>query len=186
MILPSRLGKEKQAMRMQFAAAIGLLVCSLAVHAQMYRWTDEQGSTHYTDTPPPPSAKGVRKKSVRGGDMPAPAQMPYALQEAVRTAPVSLYVSEECGDVCKNGRDYLNTRGVPFTEKIVASREQIDDLIRLTGANRVPVLMVGGDVQQGYDEGTWSRALDAAGYPRIGVPAPGQGASPASGNAATR
>jgi glutaredoxin len=158
-------------MRVHFAAAIGLLVCSLTAYAQMYRWTDEQGGTHYTDTPPPPSAKGVQKKSVRSGDTPSPAPMPYALQEAVRTAPVSLYVSEECGDLCKNGRDYLNKRGVPFTEKIVASREQIDDLIRLTGANRVPVLIVGGDVQQGYDEGTWGRALDTAGYPRTGVPA---------------
>lgn len=158
-------------MRVQFAAGIGLLLCVLAAHAQLYRWTDDQGGTHYTDTPPPPSAKGVQRKSVQGGGTEASPPMPYELQEAVRTAPVSLYISEECGDPCKNGRDYLNKRRVPFTEKIVASREQIDDLIRLTGANKVPVLIVGGDVRQGYDEGTWGRALDTAGYPRTGVPA---------------
>ena len=32
-----------------------------AAAQQMYRWTDENGRTHITDTPPPPGAKNVRK-----------------------------------------------------------------------------------------------------------------------------
>ena len=29
-----------------------------SVSAEMYKWTDKQGETHYTQTPPPPDAKG--------------------------------------------------------------------------------------------------------------------------------
>lgn len=34
-----------------------LLTLSGAVHADLYRWVDDQGKVHYSDTPPPPNAK---------------------------------------------------------------------------------------------------------------------------------
>lgn len=41
---------------------IGALVCGAATAAKFYRWTDENGVTHYTQTPPP---EGVQSKEVR-------------------------------------------------------------------------------------------------------------------------
>ena len=41
---------------------IGVLVCGSAVAAKFYRWTDDNGVTHYTQTPPP---EGVQSKEVR-------------------------------------------------------------------------------------------------------------------------
>ena len=40
------------------AAAILLTVCADAF-GQAYRWVDQDGRVHYTQTPPPPGAKGV-------------------------------------------------------------------------------------------------------------------------------
>ena len=41
---------------------IVLTLCAASVQAQqLYRWTDEKGAVHITDTPPPPSAKGVQR-----------------------------------------------------------------------------------------------------------------------------
>ena len=58
-------------MRMRIVAGVTLL-SALALAAvtaaaqQIYRWTDENGRVHITDTPPPPGARGVKKKSYNG------------------------------------------------------------------------------------------------------------------------
>ena len=86
------------------------------------------------------------------------------------STPVTVYVSKGCGDPCKLGLDYLKKRGVPYTQKVVSTQKDIDQLTKLAGARKVPVLVVGIDVQAGYAEQGWSDALDSAGYPKAGAP----------------
>src|SRR5262249_5293869 len=86
---------------------------------QMYRWTDQNGRVHITDTPPPSGAKGVQKS--RGSAAPAAApegnqQTPYDLALAMKDFPVALYTSPMCKEPCQRARDHLNKRGVPFRE----------------------------------------------------------------------
>lgn len=157
---------------MRVLIAFSLLAFALTAQAQIYRWTDEIGKVHYTDTPPPANAKNVQKKgSARpGGAAAAPAaQQSYALQQAVKNFPVVVYTSKECGDPCKKGIDHMKKRGVPFTEKVVANQNEIDELIRVAGAARVPLMVVGVTMQKGYEEGGWNEALDTAGYPKTGA-----------------
>ncbi|MGP1677791.1 MAG: DUF4124 domain-containing protein [Burkholderiales bacterium] len=153
---------------MRIPIAFSLLAFALAAQAQLYRWTDESGKVHYTDAQPPATAKNVEQKNrVRSA---APAQQSYALQQAVENFPVTVYTSENCGDPCKQGLDYLNKRGVPFTQKVVATQSAIDELTKLAGAPQVPVMVVGVSVQKGYAEQGWSEALDTAGYPKATAP----------------
>jgi hypothetical protein len=51
---------------------LGLAVC--AAHGQVYKWVDEQGRTHYSETPPP-DKKGAAKK-IDTGPSAAPAAVP--------------------------------------------------------------------------------------------------------------
>ena len=44
--------------------------------AQQYRWVDQNGKTQFSDTPPPPGAKDVRKTNVTSAK-PAPVQQPF-------------------------------------------------------------------------------------------------------------
>ena len=153
--------------------AFSLLVFTFAAQAQLYRWTDENGKVHYTDTPPPANAKDVQKKaSARpaGAETKTAAQQPYALQQAVKSFPVTVYTSKDCGDPCKKGLDHLKKRGVPFTEKVVANQNEVDELVKLAGAARVPVMVVGVTVQKDYEEQSWNEALETAGYPKGGTP----------------
>jgi len=152
--------------------AFSLLASALTAQAQLYRWTDDSGKVHYTDTPPPATAKNVQKKgSARpvGSEGPA-AQQSYALQQAIKNFPVTVYTSEECGDPCKQGLEQLKKRAVPFTAKVVTTREQIDELVKLAGASRVPVMVVGVVVKKGHEEQSWNEALDTAGYPKASTP----------------
>ena len=153
--------------------AFGLLACALAAQAQLYRWTDESGKTHYTDTPPPADAKNVQQKGSprpSAGQAGSSAQQSYALQQAIKNFPVTIYTSKDCGDPCKKALVHLQKRGVPFSEKVVAKQEEIDELTKLAGAPRVPVLVVGVAVQKDYEEHSWNEALDTAGYPKSGTP----------------
>jgi hypothetical protein len=42
-------------------AGLGALLASAAAQAQMYRWTDDQGRVHYSDSPPPAAARQERR-----------------------------------------------------------------------------------------------------------------------------
>lgn len=155
---------------MRVLIAFSLLAFALTAQAQLYRWTDESGAVHYTDTAPPANAKNVQKKAPARTGGPEAAQQPYALQQAVRNFPVVVYTSKECGDPCKKGIDHLNKRGVPFTDKVVAKQDEIEELTKLAGAPRVPVMVVGVTVLKDYEEQSWNEALDTAGYPKSAAP----------------
>ena len=152
-------------------AAIG----NLAAAQELYRWTDEKGRTHITDTPPPAGARDVRKMkpaaSTATPDAPGKpgAQPPFVLARAMKEYPVTLYTSPNCIDPCKAARDLLNKRGVPFSEVQGWEEEGTAELKRLSGATQVPTLKVGSSVQSGYEATAYDDLLDSAGYPGAGV-----------------
>ena len=174
--------KMKGVMLTRFSVALALAaLAGVAAAQQMYRWTDENGHTHITDTPPPPGAKGVRKSkpaaNVAAPDTPA-KPMPFVLARATKEYPVTLYTSPNCTDPCKAARDLLNKRGVPFKEVQVWEEEGNAELKKLSGSTQVPTIKVGSSVQSGYDPTLYGALLDTAGYPREGVLPAGAQAAP--------
>jgi len=150
----------------------GAACITAAGAGELYRWVDENGRVHYTDQPPPAQARSAERK--RLGNKPSAASLPYALQEAVRNFPVTLYTAEGCGEGCKQAVAYLTRRGVPFTEKDARNGDNANAVMALTGGKlEVPLLTVGRNALRGYEEGAWANALDAAGYPRSAVLPPG-------------
>jgi glutaredoxin len=141
---------------------LALLVFSSGASAQMYKWVDDKGVTHFSDQPAPASAKKSEVKSTgSSGDGPA---LPYELALAVRNAPVTMYTMSGCPR-CDQGRSLLQARGVPFTEKTINTA---DDQARLTAAGgdgTLPFLMVGGTKINGFETGAWNGALNNASYP---------------------
>ena len=145
--------------------ALPLLLAGTASAAEMFRWVDADGKVHYTDAPPPPTAKNVQQKKL-GDKAGSGTQMPYALQQAVKNFPVTLYNSA-CGDSCTSARALLSKRGVPFTEKNPEKNAADSEALKkLIGAPVVPVLIVGADILKGFDEGRWNGTLDLVGYPK--------------------
>ncbi len=147
-----------------------LLLLATSAWAQQYRWVDEKGRVHYTDTPPPPSAKSSEKKNLKGSDL--GQQDSYELMQAVRSAPVTLYTFTECQAPCQMARDVLNKRGVPFHEKQVANQQMLDELQKVSGGLTVPVMVVGSQVEKNASPEAFNQALDNAGYPKAGVAKP--------------
>jgi glutaredoxin len=159
-----------------------LLGATVAAAQQLYRWTDERGRVHITDTPPPPSAKDVQKKAYRSSGS-AGAPTSYELSVAMKDYPVTLYTAPICKEPCQDARAALNRRGVPFKEVQVHDETTTEELKRISGSNEVPTLLVGRSVHKGFDQAAFDALLDSARYPRAGIlparaqaaPAPPQG-----------
>jgi glutaredoxin len=159
---------------MQKSGWLGALVLSClglaagsASADKLYKWTDAQGNVHYTQQEPAP-AEAKKQERRRFGDKPADVTLPYALQQAIKNFPVTLYTAD-CGDACTKAAAMLSERGVPFSEKNARESAAGEELKALTGKLEVPVLKLGSHVVRGWEETSWTQALDAAGYPRTAV-----------------
>ncbi|MBC8023839.1 MAG: glutaredoxin family protein [Burkholderiales bacterium] len=157
------------------------LACAAAAQSNVYRWVDKDGKVHFSDGPPPQDAANVTQKRMGGGGVDE-GQLPFATQEAMKRNPVTLYVSNKCGDLCTQGRTLLSNRGIPYTERNAETNPADgESLKKILGVLQVPLLMVGERPLKGFDESTWQTALDGAGYPRTKLPGqvgPRQAAAP--------
>ena len=144
------------------AAALG---SATAGAQQIFRIVGPDGRVTFSDKPP---AQGVQATAAPAVAMPSagggPA-LPFELRNVASRYPVTLYTSQDCG-ACVSGRNYLSSRGVPFTERTVQTDDDLQALIRLAGAARLPVLTIGGQQLKGFSDAEWSQYLDAAGYPK--------------------
>lgn len=142
-----------------------LLIFCAAAQAQTYRWTDAQGRTVISDQPPPRDLQNVEKA---GGKAQPDDGLPFATRLAAQKHPVTLYTSSECVNDCRLARELLQKRRIPFTETVVQTPAQIDELKALVGEAFVPSLKVGKQSQRGYSASGYDKMLDLAGYPKTG------------------
>jgi len=151
-----------------------LALSSACAVAETYRWVDPAGRTVISDTPPPGRAHSVAKAGASNGNTDG---LPFAVKQAVESFPVTLYTSADCVNECKQARELLNARGVPFTEKMLQTPQDFDELKALVGDAFIPSLKVGKQSFRGFEAGSYNNLLDLAGYPKT---AP-YGAKPSGG-----
>jgi glutaredoxin len=164
-------------MKTRFPIAVVLIAVASTASAQLYRWTDEKGRVHITDTPPPASARNVQKKQP-GAVGAVASQEPYETAQAMKEFPVTLYTSPSCKEPCAAARAVLNKRAVPFKEVQVWDDPSNEELKRVSGGSDVPTLVVGRSVHRGYEPGAYESLLDSARYPKAGAQRPRAQAAP--------
>ena len=148
---------------MRYLLILCLALTSVGASAEAYRWVDPQGRTIISDTPPPGRARDVSKA---GSASETSDGLPYEVRRAVDNFPVTLYTSADCASECKQARDFLNARGVPFTEKMLQKQEDVEELKKLVGDAFVPALKVGKQSFRGFEPAAYTNLLDLAGYPK--------------------
>ena len=159
---------------MRYLLMLCLVLAGTCAQADTYRWLDSGGRTVVSDTPPPGKSKGV----VKSGEKPeAGDNTPFATKKAAETFPVTLYTAADCVNECKQARELLNARGIPFSEKMVQTQAEIDELKQLVGDVFVPTLKVGNQRFRGFEAGAYDNLLDLAGYPKTA----GYGSKPSGG-----
>lgn len=146
------------------AIAAGCALLAFAAQAQqVYRIVGPDGKVSFSDKPPSTSADGMQLRGSQGSAGSNDA-LPYQLRQIAARFPVTLYTGSDCAP-CNSARNLLINRGIPFTERTVASNEDIDALKRLSGTASLPFGTIGGQQLKGFSDSEWSQYLDAAGYP---------------------
>lgn len=143
----------------------GLLAMQTSTQAEViYRWLGSSGKVHYGDVPP---AGPVQVEAIELAPAPPPGiELPYETRRAQQNFPVTLYLGEKCAEYCKLARSLLNKRGIPFTEKVLTTKEEIDTFKALSGGDVIPTLAVGKTFLKGFLDEQWQLELDVAGYPK--------------------
>lgn len=154
----------------RLAALAALVGCAslwgTASQAQVFRVIGPDGKVTFTDRPPP-DAKATPASTVTmtGGGGSAMASLPAEVRTAASRFPVTLYTTADCAP-CLTARNFLASRGVPYSEKTVTTKDDVQALTNLAGEARLPFATIGGQHVRGFSEVEWSQYLDAAGYPK--------------------
>ena len=109
-------------------ATTALLLGSSQNHAQQYyKWVDAKGSTHYTTTPPPKSAKRVDKIATYGSGprttVSQPATTQVAPQAAQNTASANSNTAQNTHTTSTTTTTETPTQQVPATRADAATAE---------------------------------------------------------------
>jgi glutaredoxin len=139
-----------------------VLLVSGASLADMYKWTDESGKVHYSDSPPP--GKKAKKLDLKINSISGPPVVSSlgSSSAAASSSKVKLYTTTWCG-YCKKAKAYLQARGTPFQEIDVEASAQGRSEFRSLGGRGVPVILVGNQRMDGYSEGGLEGLLRQAG-----------------------
>ncbi len=155
-----------QVCRLIACSALLLLGMAGSQAQTVYRIVGPDGKVTFSDKPPVDPANATAR-SAAGKSTGARADgnnLPFELRQVVARYPVTLYSSTGCAP-CAAGRLVLQARGVPFTEYLISSANDVDALQRLSGASSLPFLTIGGQKIKGYSEAEWTQFLNAANYP---------------------
>lgn len=144
-------------------AGLIALVCGSTQADGLYRWVDKSGKVHYGDAPAA-DATDVEKKRFGAAPTVDINDLPYATRRAKQNFPVALYTAENCGDPCKQAREFLNKRDIPFTEHSLRTTEDLNSFKQLSGSDAVPTLALGKTWFKGFQAEQWGGGLDIAGY----------------------
>jgi len=109
---------------------------------------------------------GYPRTAITAGGKPLMTRAPAAKAAPARTPSVRLYTHPDCGASCDEARSLLAERGVGFQEVLVREQAAIDELHKISGDTRVPVLVIGESVTRGFHAPSYHDALDSAGFQR--------------------
>lgn len=146
MRLPSLNNKSTAPDMKPYLILFGLLI-ALPVSAGIYKWTDAQGRTQYSDTPPP-AAKSTQLKlqSFTGA-----AQVSQA---SGADSGVTIYTTQWCG-VCKRAKAFFAKNAVPFREWDVEKTDYGAIKFKQLGGSGVPLITIGAQKMAGFDEASF-------------------------------
>jgi glutaredoxin len=148
-------------------SALTIYLCATAV-AEIYKWVDDKGEMHISDSPPP-AAKSPGDMKVYNDSpensldtAPPPVRKKEETRptfERKRKADVVLYTTSWC-PYCRKARDYLRSRGIDFVEyDIEKDKEAAIRKKQLDNRGGVPFAIINGRSISGFSASAYERAL---------------------------
>lgn len=139
-----------------FIAQIGV------VQAEIYKWTDSNGKTHFSDAAPAEQkAQTVTLDNINTFEDVSISDAPdwkgfYQPETKERVKNVVMFSTERCG-YCKKARQYFIERGIAFTERKIDSDTTALEEYQELDATGVPVILIGRKRMDGFSQSTFDQ-----------------------------
>lgn len=138
------------------------IVQSRAVQAEIYKWTDSNGKTHFSDAAPAEQkAQTIMLDNINTFEDVSISDAPewkgfYQPEIKPHVKNVVMFSTARCG-YCKQARQYFTERGIAFTEKkIDADPEAMQEYQQLNGTG-VPVILIGRKRMDGFRQSAFDQ-----------------------------
>ncbi|CAB5673075.1 glutaredoxin-like protein, YruB-family [Delftia tsuruhatensis] len=146
--------------------ALALIATALPAGAQqVYRIVGPDGKVTFSDRPAQSAQQQAAPAVQAAGAADGNASLPYSLRQITARFPVTLYTSSDCAP-CDSARQLLQSRGIPFSERLVQTEADATALQKISGKNSLPFGTIGKQFIDGFSASEWTQYLDAAGYPQ--------------------
>lgn len=165
----------------EFILAFFVLILAMGTSsAEIYRWVDENGVIHFSDSGPQDNPDASDEEEIPSAD-PEPQEntpsnaenrnvglpsdfldiLDQSSEEAELTeeATVEIYVTSWCG-YCNAAKKFFRSRGIEFTVyDIEKDRDAARRMRAMTTRKAVPFVVINGHGIQGYSEQAYELAL---------------------------
>lgn len=130
-------------------ALLILLLLSQPTLADIYKWVDESGRVHYSDTAA--SDRPTETVEIRSNSYQSPTYAEPAATEHTAHAPkkVIMYSTSWCG-YCKKARSYFRSSGIAFSEFDIEKDQRAKRKYDAIGGRGVPVILIGSQRMNGF------------------------------------
>jgi glutaredoxin len=137
---------------------LALLIPAAGLHAEIYKWVDEQGQVHYSDQKPedrPVTEIPMQSRSYQGISY---GTVEVDTPKVATKAKVIMLSATWCG-TCKKAKQYFRRNGIPFLEYDIEKSSRGKRLYEQLGATGVPVILVGKKRMNGFSEAGFERLI---------------------------
>ena len=130
---------------------ISIILYSGLSHAEIYKWIDADGNSHFGDKKP---------ETYPSEDLTLEINT-YTSANVIQStfnvgSKVIMYSTRSCG-YCKKARRYFRKNNIPYTDYDIERNKQAKRRHRKMGATGVPVILVGNKRLNGFNEKSFKR-----------------------------
>jgi glutaredoxin len=122
------------------------LLFSAVSNAEFYKWTDDKGNVHFTDTPP--KGKKVEELELKINTYSAVEIIPL-VERLGRKDKVVMYSATWCG-ICKKAKRYFKAKKIPYVVYDVEKSYSGKRDFKLLKGKSVPIIIVGDKRMNGF------------------------------------
>lgn len=163
-----------------FLAFLVLVLVSGTSSAEIFRWVDENGVVHFSDSPTESVSETSEKEEVSSPEPNPEENSPPTTETraiildpnffdpldesaedpvAVNAPVVEIYETSWCG-YCKKAKNFFRSRGIKFkTYDIEKDKSAARRMMALTRRRAVPFVVINGHQIQGYSKQAYEQAL---------------------------
>jgi len=147
--------------KIRIVVSLSVLLSSFTISAEVYKWLDEAGRTHFSDQPPrDQTSQNIELNEIvtyasvnivsNNTDLEAQVSESKVDKKFNRKKKVVIYSAVWCG-VCTKAKKYFRKNKIPFNEYDIDTSKKGKRDFKKLNARGVPVILVGKKRLNGFN-----------------------------------